>query len=115
MDREKRKAVSASGGKAAQRKGKAHKFSSQEASAAARMQHKRGTVHKLSTSELKAGGRKGGMVRARMLTLHGRTQCVTDWARELGVSPQSIFVRLYHLGWSVEKALMTPRRRSSAR
>lgn len=43
------------------------------------------------------------------LTLRGRTLCAADWARELGMSPKTLRLRLYR-GWSVKKALTTPLR-----
>lgn len=46
----------------------------------------------------------------RQLTFNGRTQIVTAWAIELGLSPNLLLQRLY-LGWSVARALSTPKRR----
>lgn len=43
-----------------------------------------------------------------LLTAFGRTMCVSEWARELGVSHNSINARLKS-GWSVERAVSTPR------
>jgi hypothetical protein len=42
--------------------------------------------------------------RNRRLTLDGRTQCMSDWARELGIRQQLISRRLSD-GWPVERAL----------
>ena len=44
----------------------------------------------------------------RMLSHDGKTQCVTDWAKETGVSVGAIFARIDQCKWSVEKALTTP-------
>lgn len=41
------------------------------------------------------------------ITFNGRTQCVTDWAKELGLSRQSLVHRLKH--WGVERAMTTPK------
>lgn len=41
----------------------------------------------------------------RPLTLHGRTQLLTDWAAELGIGISTISMRLDKYGWSVERAL----------
>lgn len=41
------------------------------------------------------------------LTYDGKTQCMTDWANDLGISVTAIKYRLKK-GWSVEKALTTP-------
>jgi hypothetical protein len=45
--------------------------------------------------------------RTAMLTFNGTTQCVADWATDLGVYPQRLRDRL-KAGWSVEKTLTTP-------
>ena len=43
-----------------------------------------------------------------LLTLNGRTQCLQDWANELGFKAQSLYMRIHNYGWSVERALTTP-------
>jgi hypothetical protein len=43
----------------------------------------------------------------RMLTYNGKTQCVAEWAEELGIPQGTLHSRLKS-GWSVEKALSTP-------
>lgn len=40
----------------------------------------------------------------RNLTFNGKTQCVMDWAKELGISPFLIYNRI-RAGWNTEKAL----------
>lgn len=42
-----------------------------------------------------------------LLTLGGKTQCVVDWCEELNLNPNTLHKRL-RMGWSVEKALLTP-------
>lgn len=42
-----------------------------------------------------------------LLTLDGRTQCVTAWAEELGVDCCALRMRLKR-GWPVERTLRTP-------
>lgn len=44
------------------------------------------------------------------LTCHGRTQCVTDWAEELGIDAHLIYGRLED-GWPAEAALRLPKQR----
>lgn len=44
----------------------------------------------------------------RVLTLSGKSQTASEWARELGVRPHQILARIDKLGWTVEKALTTP-------
>lgn len=41
------------------------------------------------------------------LTHDGKTQCVSDWAREMGM-PRGTLRKRLHLGWPTERALMTP-------
>ncbi len=45
--------------------------------------------------------------RNRLLTINGKTLCVTEWARESGVKCETVFYRLYN-GWSPERAVFTP-------
>lgn len=42
------------------------------------------------------------------LTLNGRTQCVADWAGELGIKPSTVYARVAK-GWPAERALSTER------
>ncbi len=43
-----------------------------------------------------------------LITAHGRTMCASQWARELGISPGSIQLRIKR-GWSPEAVTSTPR------
>lgn len=40
----------------------------------------------------------------RMLTHDGRTQTVTQWAREFGVNQRAFYNRIFILGWDIERA-----------
>lgn len=42
------------------------------------------------------------------LTLGDKTQSLTEWSKETGISVSVIWSRLNEHGWSVERALMTP-------
>jgi len=44
----------------------------------------------------------------RLWAYQGRTQCVSDWAKELGLAMHSLTQRVDRLGWSIERALSTP-------
>lgn len=43
--------------------------------------------------------------RSRMLTWNGKTQCVKDWATELGIHHQTLVSRIDRLKWPLERAL----------
>lgn len=43
--------------------------------------------------------------RIRTLTFRGEALSIADWARRIGVRPQTISMRLNSYGWSVERAL----------
>jgi hypothetical protein len=43
-------------------------------------------------------------------TQNGKTMCLADWAREVGISASLLNVRIRNMGWSIEKALSTPAR-----
>lgn len=45
--------------------------------------------------------------RNHMVTIASKTQCVTDWAIEIGISRTVVFSRIAR-GWSAEDALLTP-------
>ena len=47
------------------------------------------------------------VVRSRKVTYQGRTQTISEWARELGVSYGLLYTRLSS-GWSVEEAMTLP-------
>ena len=43
-----------------------------------------------------------------LLTLNGKTQCLSAWAREIGMLRITLYRRVCVLGWSDERALTTP-------
>ena len=45
--------------------------------------------------------------RNHMISYNGKTQCMSEWAEQTGISASAILWRLNH-GWSIEKALTTP-------
>lgn len=44
----------------------------------------------------------------RMITFNGKTQCMADWSRELGIKQATLSSRINDRGWSIEKAFTTP-------
>jgi hypothetical protein len=48
------------------------------------------------------------------ITFDGRTQCLTDWAKETGINVNTLGARLHRLGWSVKEALSTPAQKRSS-
>lgn len=45
----------------------------------------------------------------RVLTFKGQAKILADWASDLGISPSALIYRLDYKGWSIEKALTTPK------
>lgn len=48
--------------------------------------------------------------RGAQLEFEGRSQNICAWAKELGISANTLYGRIYKMGWSVEKAFTTPAR-----
>jgi hypothetical protein len=48
----------------------------------------------------------------RMIEFQGKTQCLIEWAEELGINKNTLRIRL-NAGWSVERALSTPSKNKS--
>lgn len=46
------------------------------------------------------------------LTFNGKTLSIAGWAREIGMSPNTLYARILTKGWPIEKALTTPLRGS---
>ena len=47
------------------------------------------------------------------LTHNGKTQTLSEWAREVGIKEVTLDARLRRYGWSVERALTTPVKKNS--
>lgn len=43
-----------------------------------------------------------------MIEYNGKTQNLNQWAKELGMSGQTLFARIYISNWPIEKAFTTP-------
>jgi len=44
------------------------------------------------------------------LTYNGVTQNASDWAAQMGLTKSAVWMRVTKYGWSIEKALTTPKR-----
>lgn len=51
--------------------------------------------------------------RNHWITYQGKTLCLQDWAKEIGISIKSLTSRINQYRWSIKKALTTPIRHSS--
>lgn len=52
---------------------------------------------------------RGGNRATRLYTFDGKTMCIADWAKEIGITPQSLQKRL-NKGWPLELALNPEKR-----
>ena len=59
------------------------------------------------SNTLKKSGRNA------QLEFNGRAQNICAWAKELGISANTLYGRIYKMGWSVEKAFTTPSSRQA--
>lgn len=46
--------------------------------------------------------------RGALIEYDGRSQNICKWGEELGISPNTLYGRLYKMGWTVERAFTTP-------
>lgn len=49
--------------------------------------------------------------RGAQLEYDGRSQNICAWAKELGISANTLYGRIYKMGWPIEKAFTTPSRK----
>lgn len=50
--------------------------------------------------------------RGQLLEFDGRSMNIVAWGKELGISANTLYGRIYKMGWSIEKAFTTPGRKS---
>ncbi len=62
---------------------------------------------KWSTAKEQANNRTSN----RLLTFNGKTQNITQWANNLGIRSGLLYSRIDKLGWDIEKALTTKKRK----
>lgn len=48
--------------------------------------------------------------RGALLAFNGKEQNICAWAKELGISANTLYGRIYRMGWTIEKAFTTPAR-----
>lgn len=48
--------------------------------------------------------------RGQLIEFNGKAQNICAWAKELGISPNTLYGRIYRMGWSIEKAFTTTRK-----
>lgn len=49
--------------------------------------------------------------RGALLEYNGEAKNICAWAKELGISANTLYGRIYRMGWSIEKAFETPSRK----
>lgn len=50
--------------------------------------------------------------RGALIEFDGRSQNICAWGEELGISANTLYGRIYKMGWSVERAFTTPTRKA---
>lgn len=58
-------------------------------------------------SKEKKEGHKPTPKRGALIEWDGRAQNICAWGKELGISPNTLYGRIYKMGWSVQKAFTT--------
>lgn len=49
--------------------------------------------------------------RGALIEFNGKSQNICKWGEELGISPNTLYGRIYKMGWPVERAFTTPARK----
>lgn len=50
--------------------------------------------------------------RGALIEFNGKAQNICAWGEELGISPNTLYGRIYKMNWPVDKAFTTPARKS---
>lgn len=50
--------------------------------------------------------------RGALIEFDGKSQNICAWGKELGISANTLYGRIYKMGWSVERAFTTPSRKT---
>ena len=48
--------------------------------------------------------------RGALIAFNGKEQNICAWAKELGISPNTLYGRIYKMNWTIERAFTTPAR-----
>lgn len=59
------------------------------------------------TTKEKKEGHKPTPKRGALIEWNGKSQNICKWGEELGISPNTLYGRIYKMGWTVEKAFTT--------
>lgn len=62
---------------------------------------------KHDTKKEKKEGHKPTAKRGALIEWNGKAQNICKWGEELGISPNTLYGRIYKMGWTVEKAFTT--------
>lgn len=57
-------------------------------------------------------GHKPTPKRGALIEFDGKAQNICAWGKELGISANTLYGRIYKMGWSVERAFTTPSRKT---
>ena len=63
-------------------------------------------------ADLKAKYEQPTPKRGALIEFDGKAQNICAWGKELGISPNTLYGRIYKMGWTVEKAFTTPARKA---
>ena len=67
---------------------------------------------KVEASKNKDNGPKEKKARGKLIEFNGKSMNLNEWAKELGMTRQTLYARLYIQNWDVEKAFTTPGRKA---
>lgn len=62
--------------------------------------------------KVKAAQPKEKAARGKQIEFDGKSMNLNEWAKELGMTRQTLYARLYIQNWDVEKAFTTPGRKA---
>lgn len=63
--------------------------------------------HNVKSEKEKKEGHKPTPKRGALIEWNGKSQNICKWGEELGISPNTLYGRIYKMGWTIEKAFTT--------